>query len=366
MMKKFFKGNEEIYIYGAGEMGKKTCEEALKQGFPIKGFIDKYKEGTWCNLPIYALGKIKEETNSIIIISIQNIYSVIEIYKDIKDKSSTILWNWGGIKKESLRDTLIDISGWGECILPRMDMHLSDKCNLNCVGCTHFSPLFEEVGCEYDVCMNNIDLVLEKFTGIARLNLLGGEPLLNKDLNRIISGIRHKLPQTTISFFTNGLLLCKVPKSVLRSFRDNNIKVYISEYAPTHKIITQIKEVLEMYNVSYELSGYSEKLHFNKPLSNKSVGNENTCMSVGCVTVSDGKIARCPTLLYVDRLNQEFGCEFPTDGTINLKDCNFSGDNINDKLCERVPLCDYCIKNEIEWNVCGRKKKITDFVKLEG
>ena len=49
--------------------------------------------------------------------------------------------NAGFLGKECL-----NLSGWGDVVMPHIELHISDKCNLNCKGCTHFSPLFEDVG----------------------------------------------------------------------------------------------------------------------------------------------------------------------------------------------------------------------------
>ena len=355
-----------MYIYGAGEYGKKLYSKATNSGVFVEGFIDKYKSGELNGKQILSMTEFRVSKRMDIIISVQNLYSCVEIYYEIKQYAKKIFWFWDGGDDRDLENELVEITNWGDCILPRLDMHLSDKCNLNCVGCTHFSPLFDEVGCEYDECMNNLNKILSKYSGVARLNLLGGEPLLNDDLTRIIPAIRKKMPNSTIVFFTNGLLLCNVSEIILQVFKSNRIRIYISDYKPTDKIIKKIKDRLDRYGVLYTVARYDEKAVFNKPLCiDKNMNNKKKCISDGCVSVAAGKIARCPTLLYIDKLNHTFDCEFPNDGIYDLDDADLSGMEINKKMRERVSLCDYCIDNEIEWNICSKQRKLSDFVQVE-
>lgn len=353
----------EVYIYGTGAYSDYVYQR-MADRYTVIAFVDRYKDGKKNGLDILHPDKIQQMET--VIISVQNIYTCVEIYKDIYSKSKTIYWYWNGMKGEDfLYDECIDITTWGETVLPRLDIHLSDRCNLNCVGCTHYSPLFDEVGCSEDTIIGDLEKVLTKFSNVARLNLLGGEPLLNKNLENILVSIRGMFPNTSIVLFTNGILVPALSASVLKAISKLKIKLYISEYTPTHRMKEKIQQTLEYYKVQYSFSGYEQKLKFNKPLARDlSNMHENICMSDGCISLRDGKIARCPTLLYVFKLNEEFQCRYPESGIYDLNDSNFTGSQLLKKLKDAVPLCDYCIKNEIEWHTCGKNKRLEDFVEV--
>lgn len=100
---------------------------------------------------------------------------------------------------------------------------------------------------------------------------------------------------------------------------------------------------------------------FNKPLveqSNKTY--DKLCISDGCVNVWNGKIARCPSLMYVQELNKRFGLDLPSDGIYQLVG-KISGRELKRLMQEGVPLCEHCVKNPIEWTCCGTQAKVTDF-----
>ena len=89
-----------------------------------------------------------------------------------------------------------------------LDVHVANRCNLNCDGCNHWSNYgFKEVFSAktlYDWAEP-----WSKIVNPERVNLLGGEPLLNKQCSEIVSNYRKLFPETTLKLFTNGFLLSK-------------------------------------------------------------------------------------------------------------------------------------------------------------
>jgi ABC-2 type transport system ATP-binding protein len=67
----------------------------------------------------------------------------------------------------------------------RFEIHLTDKCNLNCAGCLHFSSLCDEADfldiSEYEKDLQRISQLTEG--KIADIRILGGEPLLHPEVN---------------------------------------------------------------------------------------------------------------------------------------------------------------------------------------
>lgn len=62
-------------------------------------------------------------------------------------------------------------------VIPYLETHIMDSCNLNCKGCTHFPNLFDKHSkVLFKQLENDIKQVAQKSHV---LRLLGGEPLLN-------------------------------------------------------------------------------------------------------------------------------------------------------------------------------------------
>ena len=255
----------------------------------------------------------------------------------------------------------VDLSEWGDLIMPHIELHISDKCNLNCRGCAHFSPLYDEINADFEKKIADIKAIKNLFDDVLRVDILGGEPLLNSELKKYVIELRKILPRSFIQVYTNGLLIPKLDDDVLEEMKKNNIGMSISEYKPTHEMIDLIRTRLDEYNIRYYVAELCGKQSFNKPLSISSNSRyPRMCISDGCITVSNGRIARCPTLMYIEKFNEYFDQNLPTDGIFNISDYK-SGEELLVDMKKEVPLCKHCVKNEMEWSVCKAQKQIEDF-----
>lgn len=90
---------------------------------------------------------------------------------------------------------------------------------------------------------------------------------------------------------------------------------------------------------------------------------EKYCISNGCIW--NGKIARCPTLMYITEFNRYFKTSFPEEGILSL-DGPVSGKELVDFLEEDVPLCSYGGHHEVDWDACGNNVTIDKFVNMTG
>jgi len=358
----------EIVLYGAGKAGKQAVEiieKYYKDRYVVSSFVDSYKKESFCGLKISDIENIRKD--AIVVITIVNPNQVVEVYKALhKMGFYKIYWfmNFtysGTEKKDFLKEECWEIKDWSDCILPHMELHLSDQCNLNCKGCTHFSPLYNEIGKDFEQVIHDVKKVKDIFLNVARLDLLGGEPFLNKDLTKYIAAIRKLLPTATIDIFTNGLLIPALSKETLECIKSNEIFISITEYKPTHMAIDKITACLEKFNIKYVIVPYDKRQMFNKPISiSEKSKYPNLCISDGCVTVDNGKIARCPTLMYIDKFNEVFKTNLPNQGIFKLDDCD-AGSELLEKLKKEVPLCKHCIKCDMEWGVCQKEIKLEDF-----
>lgn len=360
----------KTYIYGAGTLGKHAAEKMKRLGQKLDGFIDAFKKGEFLGYPIISLEKIEKESR--VVISILNTDVIMDVYFKLRMAGIVkIFWfydidrncNEGG--ENFFVSECMDLSEWGNLIMPHIELHISDKCNLNCRGCSHFSPLFNDIGANLSQKMEDIKTIKKLFSDIFRIDILGGEPLLNPELKEYVIELRRLLPKSFIQIYTNGLLIPKLQKDVLQAIADNHIGISISEYYPTHQMIEKIKECLDQYHIKYRIAEYDSKQLFNIPitLSEKSIYPQK-CISNGCITIANGQIARCPTLMYISKFNEYFKQHLPTEGIHNIDEYTDGRELLAD-MKEEVPLCKHCIECDMQWSVCTNEKKVEDFAVYE-
>lgn len=356
---------KKVIVFGAGKIGKKLIKE-LKQieDILIEGVFDN---GENVSVDGYSMLDITEKkyADISVIIAMNDIHNVEQAYEQLKKLDyKEIYWYSGnhGIPNEQFENIrLLPMENWGDCILPSVEMHVMDCCNLNCRGCSHFSPIYPRDIPDLEVRCKDIEKLKSIFLYIARFYILGGEPFLHPQLEQYIYKIRKMLPETEINIVTNGLLIPRVDAGILESIRNNNIIVEISGYEPTYKMIQNITARLEAFNIQYWVGKLALRKRFNKPLSLiENSKYKQKCISDGCISIYEGKISRCPTLMYINQFNKVFNTNLPDEGIINLDDIN-NGRELLNILKQEVPLCKHCVENEIDWSPCGNPIEISDF-----
>lgn len=361
--------SDHIYIYGAGKRGIDLLafiNEYYSETIYIDGFIDKHKEGFIDSYEIYKPDAPLRK-NVKIVISVADIEMVLQIALELRSKGYKSVY-WYNIKNCRLKpidffaEQCVSCNGWNEDTLFHIEIHAMDACNLNCAGCTHYAPVFDKEKPNTEARINDIALLRRKISSVVNFYILGGEPFLNNELDKYIEAVRKEFPDAYVVIVTNGLLIPKCTEKLLNYLSTENVCVSISEYAPTHQLISEIVDTLNKYNIVYNIRPFDKKQLFNKPLSKEKTG-ECYCISPGCVNIWNKKIARCPTLMYVTELNKKFNLDFPEEGIIDMES-DISGVELKNKLRMVVPLCDYCSKNEMEWSTCRREPVASDFVKM--
>lgn len=310
-----------MIIYGAGDLGEKFLERlrSTDEDVQVVGYADSYRTGNYMGLTALDITDVSKYGGLRIVICIIHMEFVFEVfhllkglgYRDIylylgKDKCfANDIWN-GECEK-------LDIEEIGDYPLPHVEVQPADWCNLNCRGCNHYSPLYAHVFPDREKRIRDIRVLKTIFTYVGRIYLLGGEPFLNPEIDMYVSEIRAVYPKTTIVIMTNGLLIPKLKPEVLRLLHDCHIIVQVSDYNVTHKILDKIKDKLLEYQIDYNIEYNRRKVEFIQPLAIRTDSPYRNCNARGCYAVKDGKIARCPQLMYVPAVNKYLGLKLPEE-----------------------------------------------------
>ena len=189
------------------------------------------------------------------------------------------------------------------------EVDITDKCNLKCASCLHFSPLTTEpFFYSEDVFESDIKRMSELFN-CSEIRLLGGEPLLHDKLKNLIDIVYKYFPKVKLLIMSNGILKDKL----------DEIKKYCHEIG--------IKSDVKPSN--YPLSnvlGDGSKNEFRFPNINLN-GNSNIeisrilCNNKNYFSLYNGMLYICPVMRNFDKFNNFFklNIDIPeTDRAINI------------------------------------------------
>ncbi|MCL1945940.1 MAG: radical SAM protein [Chitinivibrionia bacterium] len=252
--------------------------------------------------------------------------------------------------------------------LENLDIHLAEHCNLNCAYCCHCSTVAEPEFLNIERFERDLAKLSKLTDGrISNIKLLGGEPLLNPDIVRIIQITRANIPDGEIEVLTNGILLTKMKEDFWIACKNNNVSVSISQY-PIKLDTDKIFEIAEKYGVKtswFTTQRRNDRRDRFRVQKFDMSGKRDICESYNnckcrSTFLKDGKIYPCPPLPSTIHLQKRFGVEFSIsqndflvlDKVNNLREIlNF--------ISRPVPFCRYCVfENEfVQWKTSEMKKE---------
>ena len=342
-LKEILNAYNSVYIYGAGKMTRELLSRVSHSDFKsFKGILVTDKSTNPSNimgLPVSQISDVKINADDFFIIcsSFENCRDITEYLSktysvDIKRKTAEL-----------------SFSRWVRKKL-RFEVNLAEHCNLNCKGCNLFSPVAKPKFLDIAQYEKDINRLSELFNGEAeRILLLGGEPLLNPQIEEIISMTRKKFREAPISIITNGVLLPQMADSFWKCCHNNKITIAPTKYPI--KIRYDIAEKkAKIYDVNYEYFNNAQLVKTldrdaytcapNEPMD----WNFDHCTQANwCVALNDGKIFTCSHVAHIQNLIDHFSLNMKVtdeDGVDIYKVS--SGEELMKKIAQPIPFCKHC------------------------
>lgn len=343
----------------------------VRQEEDVIGFIDNNPDkwgGEFLGKPIASPDVLKEKIGEIDKIYLGTSYEHFEdLWRQIKKIDSAFDEIFGIDKSNNIYKVDYSSVG-GKPWLSYLEFDAVRMCNLNCRGCCHFSNIVTERG-EYteEEMVKDFSKLSELFENIEVIRIVGGEPLLNKNLDKIIYGIRSFFPKSKIEIVSNGLLVTSLSDEVAEAISKEEVVLCITQYEKTTTVMPQIKEFCKNKNINVVVFGY-DRDEFKKVINLKGDSDGahifEQCISRKCTTLYKGKITHCWLEAYVDVFNKKYNTDIPEDQGIDLHAAN-SGEEIKEFLAKESMSCSYCTKPvNIDWSSGKNDALMDDWVAI--
>ena len=293
-----------------------------------------------------------------------------KIIKKITPKKIIDLYKKNKVNKK--RKTRLKIKLQPRNLL-KFEVHLADHCNLNCIGCNHFSPLAEHIFLDIESFRRDCERISKlSERKIGELYLLGGEPLLHPYINEILNIVGQNFDTHNTGIVTNGVLLFKMTEDFWKCCKENKIKIIITRY-PINLDFTAVEKIAGTYNVQLEYFGntreitrFMDKIPLDLEGRQNAVKNFRLCgKSNNCITLKDGKLYTCSLAPHINHFNKYFNKNLQVSESdyIDIYKAN-SISEILLFLTKAIPFCRYCkiqgLTGGIKWAVT--KKEISEWV----
>lgn len=238
----------------------------------------------------------------------------------------------------------------------RIEFNLSDHCNLNCRGCTHYSPLAPAEYEPLDRVKRNLEHLADVCgDAIEVLYIIGGEPLIapHELLTGTMRHMRECFPKARLHLFTNGLALHRMTDDFWDIARRCGIVISMTRY-PVNFDYDAAERLVRSRGV--ELQIFDDRGNaatwFRYPLSPSKSHNRFVshfrCYNWGCLTVVGDKLYPCSISACSGHLNRAFGTHFEhCEGDYLVVERITSVKQIRRLRNRPVPFCGYCAHHEI-------------------
>lgn len=234
-----------------------------------------------------------------------------------------------------------------------LEIDLTNKCNLNCAYCSHFSPLSDYNVMEYDLETFTKDInKLSELFDISMIRLLGGEPLLVTNIIEYCRVARNCFPDSKMSIATNGILKNKID-TLLPELNSLKITIKVSDY-PNIKGYKSTNPKLNKEVEYFRHIGLSLSPKYN------AIKSKLNCDAKDCLSLYKGKIYYCSIMKNLETLEKAFNINFNIiDRGIDIY--NNSAEEIFLKINSESTwskLCSHCnyTKKELPWRLSKEEK----------
>lgn len=253
----------------------------------------------------------------------------------------------------------------------RFMVEIVNHCNLNCVGCGHFSPLADAYYLSIEEFQRDCERLSYLSGGVVeRIEIMGGEPLLHPNVIKFIEVSRTYF-QGEINLSTNGILVDKQPEEFFLACAKYDVSLAITLY-PINLNWEKIYDLANKYKVTIKKvvsKNADRRLWFKnkRDLSGSQdiVANFIKCRwGNNCIILEHGRLATCVMPFKTRHYNDYYKTEtfkIPESDSIDIYKVD-SLDEILDFLSKPISTCRYCLPDEeevIEWKVS--KKQIYEW-----
>ena len=186
-------------------------------------------------------------------------------------------------------------------IIGCLDLPITTMCTLKCKNCSSLMPYYQHPTLfSTEVILKQLDVLFSVVDKILRVNVLGGEPFLHKDLDKIIRKLSpDKVKKVLI--ITNGTVVPK-NKELLLALRQKNVEVRISDYKSVSINMIFLLLLLEVNKIHYTIKSFGKDSFnwydfgdfSNRGRTTEELNKQYLNCDVEWGSIIDGKLFPCP------------------------------------------------------------------------
>lgn len=237
--------------------------------------------------------------------------------------------------------------------LDRLELHINDHCNLRCKNCSMLAGLVrEETNADFEKTKLSLLKLKKIFPFILEIDIFGGEPLLNPQLQEYCEYIRLLYPETYIFIVTNGTKILTMNDSLTECLKKNQIRFSITYYPGFDNLIYNVMQFCVNKDIKFEiLKGRANFLRLYDFSGNQEPTEVfNFCKrKLSIIAMRENKLAPCYTPFALKYAEKEFQIGYYEDGIIDLLTSELTPREIISHFIQPMDYCRFCHCDKTDW-----------------
>jgi len=321
------KGGVPVIIFGAGIVGEVLWQACRQAGINVEYFCDNNINKTKslkCGIQVIHTKNIKTKyKDAIFLISAADI-------KDVVDQLQAMGFSKWHASSLLLRD--FDLSQFkfnapidfvefavSTCLschdsylspdklfMRSVDIIITERCSLKCMDCSNLMQYYKKPkDCDIDEIMQSVDVFCALADEVNEFRVIGGEPFMNKEIHTVIERLIDEPKIRKVVIYTNGTIVPN--EEQIERLNNTKVLLIITDYGMLSKNINPLTQILRQNNISHYVTkaqGWADCANLSKHYRNTEQQKEifTNCCAKNTLTLSKGKLYRCPFAANADRL----------------------------------------------------------------
>ena len=265
--------NMTLVVYGTGAIGEIVFYGLKQWGRTPDYYCDHDpSENSFFGVKVINPDELKNKENLIVIVAfkdflrsavrilndfnIENYYSVVDLIDlDFRDIALSAKAQEFLVRKGNYCDIVKSVQFDQHICIQHLEFIVTERCTLRCKHCSALVPYFYNPS-NLDLMESSLafDKMLEAVDKIIELSIIGGEPLLNKDIYKLINKYSSNKKISSVVIYTNGSI---IPDDVtLKSVKKDNVWVHISDYGDLSTKKNELANLFENNGIKFFLRKY--------------------------------------------------------------------------------------------------------------
>ncbi|THF65691.1 radical SAM protein [Pseudothauera nasutitermitis] len=237
-----------------------------------------------------------------------------------------------------------------QLFLRSVDLIITERCSLKCKDCSNLMQYYEQPrNMTVEEILHSIQTLCALADEIMEVRIIGGDAFMHKQWPEVVGQLVGEAKIKRIAIYTNGAIVPKDEQAAL--LQHPKVLLVVTDYGQLSRNMGPLRAWLAQHDVAHRILTVDSWLDcasiekHNRPRADN-VAVYQECCAKNMLTLSSGKLFRCPFAANADRL--EAVPDLPGD-YVNILDADLSSrDEMRRRIghyttdLEFLEICDYC------------------------